>query len=110
VEQAVGLSHYAQEDEGEMEMIRNSSQYAEQGGEGEDEGRQESCCIADEGGLKRLSVCRARRGRGTQELIATYDIAEATSQQLDEFRRATIGGGPSSNKMANCTYKKTVNG
>jgi hypothetical protein len=33
-------------------------------------------------------------GEGRKELIATIDITEATSQHVEEFRRAMIGGGP----------------
>jgi hypothetical protein len=101
LEQAVGLSQYAQEDEGETEMIGNGSQFAEQG----DEGTQE--CIADETEIGNESR-QDEDDEGRQELIATIDITEGTSQELEEFRQATIGSGPYLNamplyqQMANC--------
>jgi hypothetical protein len=87
LEEAVGLSQYALENEGETK-IGNGSQFAEQG-ESEDECM--PACNADETEI----------GNGyTQDCIATIDIKEPTSQKLEEFRQSTTrGGGPYSNTM-----------
>jgi hypothetical protein len=76
LEQALCLSQYAQEDEGETE-IGNGSQFAEQGEGEEDEGTE----FAKQG-----------EDEGTQECIATIDIKEPTSQNLEEFRQSTKHG------------------
>jgi hypothetical protein len=84
LEQAAGLSKYAQEDEGETEMIWNGSQFAEQGGEGQDEGTQE--CIADETESGNGSqFAEQDEDEDTQECIATIGITEPTRQQLEEL-------------------------
>jgi hypothetical protein len=100
LEQAVGLSQYAQEDEDETE-IGNGSEFAELG-EDDDEGTQI-------GNGSQFAEQAEDVDEGTQETIATIDIKEPTSQDLEEFRQATKRGGGAYNnamplfqQMANC--------